>query len=364
MIDPSNDGVDHINIYSKGATSLGRWLSNFTECDITTEDGDFKSIEGYWYWLLSDSPEKERLRNLSGWKAKSFGREIKASDWCQDNWFQDKIKKALKEKIKQAPENFKTSTLPFTHYYVYGGKVVEVTHGGWIIEYIEELRKPMKNFTLVNCDTDAIMVCKPDSTPFTKEEQASLLQQLNEQFPERIRWEADGVFEFVAVLGGKNYILYDGKAIKLKGSALRDPKRSPALKEFMDEVIDAMVFEKGGYTEIYNKYVKEILDVKDIKRWSSRKTLSSTMLKSDRTNETRVVDALAGSNYVEGDRFYTFYESPEKITLVENFSGVYDKKKLLGSLYDKAEIFSTVLPTKELFIKYTLKKNEKLLNDF
>ena len=47
MINPQNDGVDHINIYSKGLTELGRFLSNFEHILITTEDGDFNSIEGY-----------------------------------------------------------------------------------------------------------------------------------------------------------------------------------------------------------------------------------------------------------------------------------------------------------------------------
>jgi DNA polymerase elongation subunit (family B) len=221
----------------------------------------------------------------------------------------------------------------------------------------------MKPLTLVNCDTDSITVCKPDGSPFSEEEQTTLLKQLNEQFPERIRWEPDGYFPAVCVLKAKNYILYDGKKIKIKGSALKDSKASPALREFMNAIVDAIIFEKGGYSEIYMRYVKEILDVKDIKRWSSRKTLSSTMIESDRTNETRVMDALVGSNYVEGDRFYTFFESPEKITLTEKFNGNYDKDKLLSALYKKSEIFSTVLD-KTLFINYSLKKNRKLLNLF
>jgi DNA polymerase elongation subunit (family B) len=219
----------------------------------------------------------------------------------------------------------------------------------------------MKPLTLVNCDTDSITVCKPDGSPFSEEEQTTLLKQLNEQFPERIRWEPDGYFPAVCVLKAKNYILYDGKKIKIKGSALKDSKASPALREFMNAIVDAIIFEKGGYSEIYMRYVKEILDVKDIKRWSSRKTLSSTMIESDRTNETRVMDALVGSNYVEGDRYYTFFESPEKITLTEKFNGNYDKDKLLSALYKKSEIFSTVLD-KTLFINYSLKKNRKLLN--
>jgi hypothetical protein len=33
--DPTTDGIDHINIYSKGYTKLGRLLSNFTKSEFT-----------------------------------------------------------------------------------------------------------------------------------------------------------------------------------------------------------------------------------------------------------------------------------------------------------------------------------------
>jgi len=42
-----SDGVTHINIYSKGKTSLDRALSNFAHTPIETVDGKFASIEGY-----------------------------------------------------------------------------------------------------------------------------------------------------------------------------------------------------------------------------------------------------------------------------------------------------------------------------
>jgi hypothetical protein len=45
MIDYKKDGIDHINVYSKGKTPLSRFLSNFAEADLETEDGNFASIE-------------------------------------------------------------------------------------------------------------------------------------------------------------------------------------------------------------------------------------------------------------------------------------------------------------------------------
>lgn len=134
------DGISHINVYSKGKTELGRWLSNFTKSPINTEDGSFNSIEGYWYWLSS---KDDHLRQLSGFSAKEYGRKIGANDWLEDEEFFIKIKKAIKIKLETFPEQkkkFKESTLPFTHYYLYGDKVVNVPKAKWIIDYLTDLR--------------------------------------------------------------------------------------------------------------------------------------------------------------------------------------------------------------------------------
>ena len=48
---PMNDGVDHINVYSKGATELGRFLTNMNNIPVNTKHGRFQSVEGYWHWL-------------------------------------------------------------------------------------------------------------------------------------------------------------------------------------------------------------------------------------------------------------------------------------------------------------------------
>ncbi len=180
MIDYKKDGVDHINIYSKGKTSLGRFLSNFVQADIETEDGDFASVEGYWYWLtcpsttnpdcyecegigvtaLETGPQtyfgpcnlcaRDHLKTLFGNEAKTWGKALQKArsfvfpDVDSDIEFQRKIKSAIKFKIDNNP-NFKTefskSTLPFEHYYVFYGKIKEVTSHRWVIDYLEELRK-------------------------------------------------------------------------------------------------------------------------------------------------------------------------------------------------------------------------------
>lgn len=49
MFEPKNDGIDHINVYSGGATELGRLLTNFAHTPFENEYGKFESVEGFWY---------------------------------------------------------------------------------------------------------------------------------------------------------------------------------------------------------------------------------------------------------------------------------------------------------------------------
>lgn len=140
MIDPKDDGVSHINIYSKGKTELGRYLTNFSDCYIHTEDGYFQTVEGYWYWLACGD---DRLRNTDGWGSKKLGRELRAPDWPKTPDFEKKIMKAIMLKM-QKPEVIQllieSGTKPFYHYYVYGEKVVMVKDGLWMINLITEFR--------------------------------------------------------------------------------------------------------------------------------------------------------------------------------------------------------------------------------
>jgi hypothetical protein len=139
MFTDQTDGIDHINIYSQGKTELGRFLSNFTRYPIETEDGPFQSIEGYWYWLSSND---DKLRELYGWQAKKYGREIKAKDWMDDEEFKRKICSAIKTKVESSKylEQLQKCELPLDHYYVYGGKVIRPKEGRWIIDFIESLK--------------------------------------------------------------------------------------------------------------------------------------------------------------------------------------------------------------------------------
>lgn len=139
-----SDGIDHINIYSKGQTELGRGLSNFSGHRVFTTDGTFASIEGYWYWLNTHHPRRDELCTLIGWAAKALGRELRANDWNPDGAFKLKVAMAMLSKLILHPELyalFRASTLPFRHYYVYGGKVNEPSDGRWIVNTWEFMRR-------------------------------------------------------------------------------------------------------------------------------------------------------------------------------------------------------------------------------
>lgn len=168
---PDNDGVDHINVYSRGRTQLGRTLSNFAHTPIHhPKDGYFASIEAYWYWLaigdLHNSPKYHHLRSLHGFQCKEVGRKA-LQEWSQVNNHQVpevpdfvcRVKKALLCKIQQTAglaELLKASTLPLIHYYYWGEKspykVSRPVKYDWITDYISDIRE------YLNGDADILVI--------------------------------------------------------------------------------------------------------------------------------------------------------------------------------------------------------------
>lgn len=145
---PQTDGVDHINIYSKARTALGKVLSNFHMFEIRTEDGTFWSVEAYWAWLsVPETCEKrEELRGkITGWDAKQIGHRL-VEDYGKrfEPRFEEKIMSAIKYKIDHFKPLIKpfVRDLPFVHYYCWGDpnkgfKKVDVTEKyRWMIDGI------------------------------------------------------------------------------------------------------------------------------------------------------------------------------------------------------------------------------------
>ena len=141
------DGANHINVYSKGETELGRWLSNFAHTPIDVPgDGLFESVEGYWYWLKH---KDDRLRRLYGWEAKKFGNELsKQQTNIIENHeeFRTKICTAIDIKLdsdQRMRQIFIKSILPLEHYYVFGGVKKDAGYK-WILEYLEKRRRELQ----------------------------------------------------------------------------------------------------------------------------------------------------------------------------------------------------------------------------
>jgi DNA polymerase I len=227
-----------------------------------------------------------------------------------------------------------------------------------------------RSMVIVNADTDSISFCSKQNQEFRPEERRQLLAELNSLFPERIKFEDDGYFPTVMVVKAKNYVLFDGKKLKYKGSALKATTKEPALQDFIKETIEAIVRSdkpdielQAQLTETYHKFVHEILNITDIRRWVTRKTITDKVLNAERTNEQKVKDAISESEYVEGDRAYFFFKSDGTLCLMENFDGNYDKDKLLEKLYRTAEVFDTILDVKNLFPNYKLKRNKPKLEN-
>lgn len=141
------DGVTHINCYSKGKTPLGCALSNFALSPFELPDhGKFASVEGYWYWLGN---EFEQLRTMHGLEAKQEGQAIvKAWDYRRLSDFEFQVKRGILAKIVQRPvlaEEVRASTLPFEHYYVdQKGVPIFLPQYRWMMDWLEEIRRALK----------------------------------------------------------------------------------------------------------------------------------------------------------------------------------------------------------------------------
>lgn len=154
MFVPLNDGVDHINIYTKGKTLLGRRLTNLSDDPVTVEGyGTFQCLEGFWYYYLTGCIYPE-LKTMNGFQAKKFGKGIRDDRIDKDgltNEQKEILKEAIRSKLRQNKDLLRLliqSDLPLAHYYFYGKednpKVHYLDQYDWIVEEIERIRKVCK----------------------------------------------------------------------------------------------------------------------------------------------------------------------------------------------------------------------------
>ncbi len=220
----------------------------------------------------------------------------------------------------------------------------------------------MKDFTLVNCDTDSIMICRPDGSFITEADRSSLLKELNDSLPEKIRFTDDGYFPSVLVLKAKNYVLFDGKKKKIKGSALRGSAREKALQEFIEKFSDLLLNDDfNSLVPLYNKYALEILTLTDIKRWTTKKSLTEKVFEAARTTEANILAAIQGTEYVRGDKIYCYFDTNKKPKLQERWNKDHDIDSLLKKLFSTVTIFDSVIDITQ-FPNYSLKRSKVLLD--
>lgn len=165
---PDTDGINHINVYSKGKTKLGRMLTNMSDIETTinieNKEYTFKSLEAYWYYLkiklLTGEEHLKEFLNYNCFEAKKKGKEIlkklnsEKFDFSSDIYtkeFQPLIKIALKNKINsnsELKELLFKNRLPFRHYYVYGEPeneyVVDLPQYNWILDFIKDITNELK----------------------------------------------------------------------------------------------------------------------------------------------------------------------------------------------------------------------------
>lgn len=241
--------------------------------------------------------------------------------------------------------------------------------------------------------TDSISFCKPDMSPFSLEEIESLIAELNELSPEFMIWDDDGYYPSCLALKAKNYVLFTGEKKKIKGSAFKTSSKEPAMKELMQELVDEMLKDNNPekLVEIYNKYVKEALNVQDISRWASKKTITEAVVKCGnpkeqvRKQEMDIWKAIKDEDdKQEGNKIYLYpiilgkqiipggasektgkqlKDKEIEITglkLTKNWTGDHNVLKLVERCYDTILIFEKVLDV-NLFTDYTKKKNLHLL---
>lgn len=140
---PKNDGIDHINIYSKGKTDIGRKLTNFARTPFMFNGLEFQSVEAAWYFFKTGQ-KHHQLRSLHGFLAKKEGKLLDKVEYPE---FNQTILECIRCKFRQNKEllkQFAATTLPLDHYYYFGDeenpKIVRLPQYKWIVDELERIR--------------------------------------------------------------------------------------------------------------------------------------------------------------------------------------------------------------------------------
>lgn len=247
-----------------------------------------------------------------------------------------------------------------------------------------------RGYKLTNVDTDSFSISL--DRMLSKEEYNKELTELNTLYPKLIEWADDGQYEKVIVLRAKNYILSKNGKVKLKGSSITDKKREPAILEMLQKMFDALLNDQQ-YTlpKTYEAYIQEAMNITNIDRWVTKKTVTKSVLSPDRLTEQKVLDAINETinkglieKVQEGDKVWLFnaidgliqdsakgeliWLKGGKPKLIDNrvlrdkrlFNGEYDHMHYVERVYKTLDILDGVIDISQ-FTDYGLKKNKELL---
>ena len=132
-----------INVYSKSTSELGSLLSNFAHTPFVIGNERFESVEGFWYWYMT---EADSMRFLYGPNAKRVGKMLTKK---KDHPNRALLKLVYYAKLKYNPEIqsrlLASGDEEFEHYYMRQGKRFYPKQWKWTVELWAEIREELKN---------------------------------------------------------------------------------------------------------------------------------------------------------------------------------------------------------------------------
>lgn len=154
MLNPHNDGVKFINIYSKGKTSLGRKLTNMQMHEFMFDNIKFNSVEQAWhFYKFAGQPElaKQILAIPNSFDCLKFARANRTEDTTAKALsfgfkllMEDVIRTRI-ETDEDLTNMLRNSWLPFEHYYAYSGTVHDQRDKyEWLLQIFEKIRTELQ----------------------------------------------------------------------------------------------------------------------------------------------------------------------------------------------------------------------------
>ena len=153
---PEADGIRHINIYSAGKTPLGRKLSNMYSIKFKHNEIEFSSVEQAWhYYKFIGTGKHDAANEIMGINnayllkkmAKGYNSHAEF-EYVQTKEFKRIIYDVIRVRLNedsQLRNMIIESNLPFKHYYVMKGKVIdESAKYDWLLKIFEFIRARLK----------------------------------------------------------------------------------------------------------------------------------------------------------------------------------------------------------------------------